>query len=155
MSALYKKGGDEFHEWSLGSTALLTDIDENGRNLIISVKCSFGENTDKYYALFDTGAEWAVIPQTIVDSNPGCFSSLEIPIRLSSRFGTDDGILHECELRILVDSGEDIILGATVLVIPDWNGPVVFGFKSLLNKIRWACDPTIDQQGRLYFGMAE
>ena len=155
MSVLYKKRDNEFCKWSLGSTPLLTEIEEKGRKLIISVKCAFGENTEKYYALFDTAAEWGVIPQSIVDSNPNCFSSLEIPIKLSSRFGIDEGILHQCSLHILVDSGEDIIFEATILAIPGWNGPVVLGFTSLLDKIRWACDPTIDQQGRLYFGMVE
>jgi len=155
MSVLYKEEANDFNKWSSGSTSLLTEITENDRKLIISVKCSFCEQSEKYYALFDTGAEWAVIPQSIVDSNPDCFHSLDISKKLSSRFGTNDGVLHQCYLRILVDFGEDIVVDATVLVIPDWKGPVVLGFKSLLNKIRWACDPTIDQQGRLYFGHAE
>ena len=156
MSVLFKKDeDDDFYKWSLGSTSLLTEVSENNKKLIICVKCSFGETKEKYYALFDTGAEWTVVPQSIVDSNADCFHSLDIPIKLTSRFGTSDGILHQCDLRILVDSGEDIIVDATVLVIPHWEGPVVLGFKSLLNKIRWACDPTIDNQGRLYFGLVE
>ena len=155
MTVLYKKNDGDYFQWSSGSTPLLTERTENGRKLVISVKCSFAGSDERYYALFDTGAEWAVIPQSIVDCHPNSFSSLEIPIKLSSRFGSDEGTLHQCALHILVDSGEDIAIDATVLVIPNWIGPVVLGFNSLLNKIRWACDPTIDQQGRLYFGMVE
>ena len=153
MTLLYTKDSGGFVDWSSGSTALLTEREENGINLIISVKCSFGDSADNYYALFDTGAEWAVVPQSIVDGNPENFISLDTPIKLSTRFGLKQGTLHECSVSILVDSGDDIIFDATVLVIPDWDGPVVLGFKTLLNKIRWACDPTIDQQGRLYFGL--
>ncbi|MDU9049080.1 MAG: hypothetical protein Q3M30_09520 [Candidatus Electrothrix sp. Rat3] len=153
---MYKKDNNTFSEWSSGSTPLRTDIIENNRNLIISVKCSFGDISNKYYALFDTAAEWAVIPQSIVDDNPDNFSSLDIPIDLSSRFGKNAGVLHICDVRILVDSGNDIVVEeSTVLVIPDWPGPVVLGFQHLLNKLRWACDPTVDQGGRLYFGLAE
>lgn len=153
MTLLYKEDSGNFVEWSSGSTALLTEREANGRKLIISVKCSFGNSADNYYALFDTGAEWAVVSQSIVNANPENFISLETSVMLSSRFGQQEGTLHECSVSILVDSGEDIIFDATVLVIPEWEGPVVLGFKTLLNKIRWACDPTIDQEGRLYFGL--
>lgn len=153
MTALYKKDGNEYYEWSSGSTVLLTEIEENGHKLIISIKCAFGENHEKYYALFDTGARWTIIPQSIADLYINCFSSLESSQTLSSRFGQHTGILHLCSLRILVDSGEDLLFETTVLVIPEWNYPIVIGFTSLLDKIRWACDPTIDKQGRLYFGL--
>lgn len=153
MTVLYKKEEDNYYAWSSGSTPLLTERIVNEQQMIISVKCSFGENSEKYYALFDTGARWTIVPQSIAESYPDCFSSLDIPIKLLSRFGDHTGTLHQCTLRILVDSGEDIIFEATVLVIPDWNAPIVLGFTSFLDKIRWACDPTVNQQGRIYFGI--
>ncbi|MCI5223511.1 MAG: hypothetical protein D3924_12785 [Candidatus Electrothrix sp. AR4] len=155
MSILYEKYNNKYFEWSSGSTPLLTDITNNGRKQIISVKCSFGNNPQKHYALFDTGAEWTVVPKSIVDDAPDIFFSLEIPISLTSRFGKHNGVQHDCDLCILADSGEDLIVESGVLVIPDWPGPVVLGFKHLLNKVRWACDPTIERDGRLFFGLAE
>jgi hypothetical protein len=153
MTVLYKKVEESFYEWSLGSTPLLTEEIVNGQELIISIKCSFGEHGESIYALFDTGARWTVIPQSIADTYPDCFSSLDILQKIMTRFGVYPGTLHQCSLRILVDSGQDIVFEPTVLVVPDWNYPIVLGFTSLLDKIRWACDPTANQEGRLYFGI--
>ncbi|MDK9706399.1 MAG: hypothetical protein OEL83_05055 [Desulforhopalus sp.] len=121
--------------------------------MIVSIKCSFGDRPEKHYALFDTGARWSVIPQSIAESYPDCFFSLDTEISQVSRHGKNTGVLHLCNIRFLADDGEDIIFESNVLVIPDWNGPIVIGFTAMLDKIRWACDPTIDHQGRLYFGI--
>lgn len=152
MTVLFKKNDAGFYEWSSGSTKLLTDVTDSGHDLTISIKCSFGENPDKHYALFDTGARWTVVPQTLVDRYPDSFESLDVPITLHSRHGLNRGMLYRCAIRILVDSGEDLVIEPTVLVIPDWNASVVIGFTSLLEHIRWACDPDVGQEGRLYFG---
>lgn len=154
MTVLFRKEDSDFYEWSCGSTRLLTDITENGHPLTISIKCSFGENTGKHYALFDTGARWTVVPESLVEMYPNTFESLDIPVTLNSRHGNNLGMLHRCAIRILVDSGEDLTVEATVLVIPGWNASVVIGYTTLLEHIRWACDPTIDHEGRLYFGKA-
>lgn len=153
MTVLYKKELEDFPPWSSGSTPLLTDQEHNGRKLIVSVKCSFGDNPERYYALFDTGAEWSVIPQSMVEDNPENFFSLGERITMSTRFGLIEGVLHGCTLHILVDTGKDITIDTTLLVIPDWPGPVVLGFNALLSNIRWACDPTVANEGRLYFGL--
>lgn len=149
MTALYN---EDRTKWSSCSTPMLCNLKVEGHNLLISVKCSFGDNQNYYYALFDTGAEWSVIPKTIVDDNPNCFTSLDTPLPIWSRFGKHHGELYQCAVNILVDSGEDLTVEATVMVIQDWCGPVVLGFKSFLDKIRWACDPTDNLEGRLYFG---
>lgn len=157
MTVLYKKSiNDELYEWSIGSTALLSDYEVNNQPLTICIKCSFGTDPSRqYYALFDTGARWTVVPASIAKDHDMFFFSLESEKQISTRFGLCKGILHSCDIQILADEGEDIPFETTVLVIPDeiWPYPIVLGFNSCLNKIRWACDPNINNQGRLYFGL--
>lgn len=154
MTTLYKYDGKNYNTWSSGSTRLITDREEKGRKQIISVKCSFGEHSERYYALFDTGSRYTVVPEEIANSYDDCFFPLEGEIPLSTRFGPKNGMLYKCDMFILADLGEDLSVNdSTVLVLSDWPGPIVIGFTSCLEKIRWACDPTINNQGRLYFGI--
>lgn len=154
MTVLYKKKSpSNIIEWSTGSTSLLSDIEINGNPLTICIKCSFGNSEDEHYALFDTGARWTVIPQSIAEIYQDSFFPTGIPETITTRLGRYTGELHSCELNILVDDGTDLRLSPNVLVLPDWRGPIVLGFNTLLANIRWACDPVINQAGRLYFGI--
>lgn len=155
MTTLYKKRNNTFYEWSLGSTSLLSNHQVENYELTICIQCSFGQDIEQYYALFDTGARWTVVSESIANTHHNHFFSLETEKKIHTRFGTFSGTLHRCDIRILVDEGEDLLTDVTVLVIPDeaWPYVMVVGFDAFLSKIRWACDPTIDNQGRLYFGL--
>lgn len=158
MKQLYNKVDGELHKWSTGSTDLLVDHVENDQPFTICIKIAFGINQDiNYYALFDTGARWSVFPASVVSNHSDRFFPLDIEKRIATRFGTCTGTLHQCDMTILVDEGEDIPFQATVLVLPDeeWPHILVVGFTTVLDKIRWACDPNFDRQGRLYFGLDE
>ena len=156
MKQLFNKVNGDLISWSNGSTELLVDHTENNQPFTIFIKISFGsEQYKNYYALFDTGARWSVIPASVVTANSDTFFPLDIEQIIYTRFGKCTGILHQCDMTILVDEGEDIPFQATVLVLPDeeWPHILVVGFTSVLDKIRWACDPVWENQGRLYFGL--
>lgn len=157
MTTLYKKDGGKIFEWSMGSTPLLSNHEIGDHLLTICIQCSFGDDEERYYALFDTGARWTVISRAIAKSHPDHFFPLGSTKRIETRFGTFTGELHRCDIRILVDEGEDLITDITALVLDEeeWPYVMVVGFDAFLSKIRWACDPTIDNYGRLYFGLNE
>ncbi len=78
----------------------------------------------------------------------------ELPIALSSRLGTYYGFLHR-EPLYLVGEGEGgghLRLEATWFVSPEWQGPLVLGWRGCLERMRFAIDPGGEW---FYFGEME
>ncbi len=81
----------------------------------------------------------------------GALSSVGVPKRLSSRFGTKDGRLVKVPLTLPADEGESLTLDqATVFVSEDWpKGKNFLGYIGFIESIRMALDP---QENMFYFG---
>jgi hypothetical protein len=68
---------------------------------------------------------------------------------MSTRLGTFEGWLERIELQFPAVLGEPLSLDATWFVCEDWPGPMVFGWKGCLERLRSALDPSEDA---FYFG---
>jgi len=109
--------------------------------LLLAVPCRLGDSSDRVDALLDTAAEWCVISTRAAEMagypiDTRCRQSL-----MSTRFGTLQGTIERIPLTIPADEGEHLTLEATWFVSPDWAGPVVLGWRGLLERIRFAVDP--------------
>jgi hypothetical protein len=104
-------------------------------------------------ALLDTGAMWSVIDGDTADLLKDDLEDLESPVRLNTRHGSHTGTLQRLEVELLADpgAGSDLSVETTVLVIPEWPGPVVLGFQGMLEHVRFALDPD-DERPTFYFG---
>ena len=115
----------------------------------MAARCRLGSLPSDEIALLDTGATWSVIDDelsALLDADLG--KPIET-ISLSIRFGVLKGTLSRLTITLLTepDWGTDLIVDATVAVIPDWPGPIVLGYQGFFERLRFALDPG-DTSGR-------
>jgi hypothetical protein len=107
--------------------------------LLVAVPGYIGTPESLAYTLLDTAAEWCVLSAWLaraLDLPPeGCTT------RLETRFGLFEGWLARLPLRLRANVGEDLTVEATWLVVPEWPGPTVLGWRGCLERFRWAIDP--------------
>lgn len=111
--------------------------------------CRFGQLEEEQLALLDTAAFWSVCSKEVAD---------ELNIReedglrkekMSTRLGQINGFLAKIDLTIVAMSGEDLILQSTFFISSEWDGPNVIGWKTCIESVRLAIDPS---QNMLFFG---
>ena len=101
------------------------------------------------FAQLDTGAAWSVLP-------PDLTRKLNLPIEpgkptvLRTSLGRMEGRLVRVPFTFVADEGEPLPSEATFFVTPDWpEGQVFLGYSGLLDSIRFALDPQVND---FYFG---
>ena len=99
-------------------------------------------------AVLDTGAAWSLLEPEVAFAL-GLFGGSGQEVSLETRMRTIRGRLERVPLTLLADEGQDLEMDATVFVSRDWPGKNFLGYSGLLERIRFALDPT----GRdFYFG---
>lgn len=97
----------------------------------------------EFEALLDTGSEWCVLPSSVADAIE-VSSDLGAAMRLHSRLGTFQGLLARRGITFLAEAGEEFQIDATWFVSPEWNGPVVIGWKGCLERMCFAIEPATE-----------
>jgi hypothetical protein len=143
--------------WSSGAAVFQSGLPIGRRSQIriqVAVACRLGSLSQKYLALLDTGAEWTVIGNQTADLLRSDLEDLEEEIRYATRHGILAGRLHRLPITLLADPGRgsDLQVESTIVVIREWPGPIVLGFRGLLEWIRFALDPSFDGRGTFFFG---
>lgn len=102
-------------------------------------------------AMLDTGAPWCILDPEIAEA---LGVSTEEPGEelLRTKNGRVKGRLECIFITLLADQGESLELNATVF-LPNrdegWKGPAFIGYAGLLQRIRFAVDPSTNS---FYFG---
>ena len=99
-------------------------------------------------AQLDTGAAWSVLNVEIAEAL-GLLGGDGEQIVLNTRLGNFEGRLEQTTLTIVADEGESLDVDATVFVSEGWNLPTFIGYMGLLERIRFALDPNVNE---FYFG---
>jgi|SRR3990172_6510638 len=100
-------------------------------------------------AMVDTAAPWCVLEGALAAVFADRDAILVPRQVLSSRLGDYTGDLCRASITLLADEGDSLTVEATVFVCPDWSGPNVIGYNALLERIRFAVDPSLNT---FYFG---
>jgi hypothetical protein len=100
-------------------------------------------------AQLDTGAAWSILDAQIAEALSLLDGDGE-PVRFSTRLGTYEGRLARTHLDIVADEGDTVTIEATVWVSRDWPGGTFLGYGGLLERIRFAVDPS---DNSFYFGI--
>lgn len=99
-------------------------------------------------AQLDTGSSWSILDPEVARE----LSLLDgggMSAKISTRLGVFDGRLERTQIAILADDGDTLNVEATVFVSPDWIGGNFIGYGGLLERIRFAVDPS---DNVFYFG---
>ncbi len=99
-------------------------------------------------AQLDTGAAWSILETQVADSL-NLLNGAGEPVRLSTRIGKYNGRLERTFIEIVADEGDSLRVGATVWVSSEWPGGNFLGYGGLLERIRFAVDPS---DNFFYFG---
>jgi hypothetical protein len=144
--------------WNCGCATFFIDRHVGLSRLPIAVKCRIGSQDFTELALLDTAAQWSVFGKELVEILEEDLHSPTDTIKMSTRKGRIEGVLHRIEISLLAEQGcgRDLTIEGTVLVSKDWDGPTVLGYTGFLERIRFALDPGVlpDEQ-KFYFGAVE
>ena len=147
--ALQLVGGDM---WSKGVAKFVVQERIPEGLLVVGVRCRLADSSDQYLALLDTGAQYSVIGgeyaelvASQVHKTGGCLT-------MQTRLGKVEGDLCRMTITLIADDGDDLSVDSTVLLCPEWDGPLVFGYMGLLDRLRIALDPCGDGGDWFYFG---
>jgi hypothetical protein len=124
--------------------------------LVVAVRCRFGDAVDTYKALLDTGAQYSVIGGDTAEVVGDQATPVHAPMTMSTRLGKITGQLHRLDVTLVADDGQDLRVESTVLLCPEWGGPIVLGYLGLLDRLRIALDPGVTGGNEwFYFGEAQ
>lgn len=100
------------------------------------------------FAQLDTGAAWSILDSQVAEEL-SLLNGQGGPTTISTRLGGFSGRLERTRISIVADEGESLNVEATVWVSPDWPGHSFLGYGGLLERIRFAVDPS---DNTFYFG---
>jgi hypothetical protein len=143
--------------WSSGAAEFFIHHPVGEFTLPVAVRCRFGRVDLEAVALLDTGAQWSVLGGGIAELLLGDLEDLGERIDLGTRLGRFTGALNRLDVILAADAelGRDLRIDATVLVVPDWPGPIVLGYRGLLERTRVALDPSVEGRPMIFFGPSE
>lgn len=99
-------------------------------------------------AQLDTGAAWSIL-DTEVARELSLLNGEGEAIEISTRVGTVRGRLERTQIDIIADEGATLSVQATVFVSPHWKLGNFIGYCGLLERVRFAIDPS---DNSFYFG---
>ena len=100
-------------------------------------------------AQLDTGAAWSILDAPVAEALDLLRGSGEA-ISLQTRHGPIRGRLERIQVELVADDGDSISVNATVLVSQEWTHGSFVGYGGLLERIRFAIDPS---DRFFYFGL--
>lgn len=139
-------------QWSDGAAEYLPDYPAGAgaHSLLLGVRCRFGGNREEQIALLDTGATWSFCRIEIAEELGISKANSIMSLAMSTRFGKIDGYLARLSVTFVSVFGVDLCLEPTFFISSDWDGPNVLGWKTCIENIRLAIDPS---RNMLFYGI--
>ncbi len=139
--------------WSGGAAQYWVERDVGNHLLVVAARCRLGDLEVDDLALLDTGAQWSVIGGELAELVREHAHDPGESFAISTRLGSFEGRLYRMRVTLIADDGSDLQVEATVLIAPAWHGPVVLGYRGLLERVRVALDPgVVEDDNWMYFG---
>lgn len=117
----------------------------------IFIKVVFDSLESPILAQLDTGAAWSILNKEIA-SELSLLDGTGQPIKISTRLGAFRGRLERTLIEIVADDGDALSVEATVFVSSDWPGHNFIGYSGLLERVKFAIDPS---DNYFYFGSTQ
>ncbi len=114
----------------------------------IFVKIEPGSLGMPILAQLDTGSAWSILDPEVANEL-SLLNGGGVPAEMSTRLGHVRGWLERTVIELVADEGDALSVEATVFVSPDWRGGNFIGYSGLLERIRFAVDPS---DNSFYFG---
>lgn len=92
--------------------------------------------------LVDTGAHYCILNQGGTELVGNLLTENVGEMRLRTAYGTMQGTLYLHRIEFLAEVGDNIDIEVTVLSCPGWQGPCFLGYAGVLDRLRFAVDPS-------------
>jgi hypothetical protein len=120
-----------------GKASYYPDHGVDTHQLLVGIACLMEPLPRRMIALFDTAAEWCVLPPTLrlelgIEVVEG-----EGDVFLSTRFGTVQGRLERVDVTLHASEGDPLTIDATCFVSAQWPGPLVLGWRGCLERMNF------------------
>jgi hypothetical protein len=127
--------------WSSSCARYRVALDHEGSLFTVAVRCIIADLLFETQALLDTGAAWSVIGGDLADMLKPQLDEPGQTMILSTRLGRFRGAIHELDIVLPAEHGDNLTVTGSVIVAPGWTGPVMLGYRGFLERIRFALDP--------------
>lgn len=150
---LFLDGSGPRVQWSRGSAELLLEHHEDEHTLPFAIRCRFG-SLPPAIAMLDTGAQHTVLASDTAERLKSELLAAGEEMTMTTRLGKFRGVLHRIPILLVADDGYDLQVEATCVVLVDWTGPNIVGYRGFADRLRIALDPgfTPSDQPTWYFG---
>lgn len=152
---LFRRHDDgSLHPWTSGAARLFLEHQHGRSTLPVGVACRLGSLIETEIALLDTAASWSIIGAEIVEEIHDEIGEPLAPVRISTRHGVKEGHLHRMTVWLIAEQGSDLEIDCTCAILDDWSGPVVLGWRSMLERLHLAVQPGSSalEPAMLHFG---
>jgi hypothetical protein len=146
------KAGVALEPWATGGCGFL--VDEPGRGgerLLVSIPCRV-DGCASEWALLDTGATWSVIPGDLLERA----TFVKVFPNMEQRYfgGVLRGPIVGVPIALQAERGHDIVIDSRVLAAQGYTGPIVLGYRGLLEQVAFLLNPGLDAErsGGFQFG---
>lgn len=102
-----------------------------------------------FLALLDTGGHFCILSHEVAEAIRGQLGDPFDSTELRTARGLIRGELHRHAIELVGESGQGLVIEATVFLSPDWMGTSFLGYSGVLERVRFCVDP---RSNRFYFG---
>lgn len=135
------RDGEPKPPWCSGAARLEPGLSVNGHSLVMAARCRLEHVIGETWALLDTGAQWSLIGGEVADALRDQVDDEAHDVTLQTRLGTVRGRLHRVPITLVADEGIDLSVQSSILLAPEWKGPLILGYGGFLERFRMALDP--------------
>lgn len=146
--------GEPVRPWCCGWAPYLVEREQGKSVLVVGAHCRVVGVGGTEVALLDTGAQWSLIGGDLAELTKPVAEDLGYTLSMSTRFGTYQGRFYRVDVELIAETGNNLRVSATAMLMPDWPGPaLVLGYRGLLERVRFGFDPGTSVDGQwLCFG---
>ncbi len=95
-----------------------------------------------FLGLVDTGAHYCILNEGVAELISDQLTENVGEIRLRTALGPVAGKLYLHRIEFLAEAGENVEIESTILVCPGWQAPCFLGYVGILDRLRFAVDPS-------------
>lgn len=152
---LLKDQNSNITSWSTGAANYL-DFAKNLKPWYppISIECCLGSLENTEIVMLDTGSQWSMLGGEIIDLIRDDLGEKLDGFVMNTRIGDFQCGIHELEITLKAQWGNDLIVDSKVAVSEEWPGPIVLGIQGFFECLRFGIEPKESQnkQNLFYFG---
>lgn len=98
-----------------------------------------------FWTLLDTGGHFCLLNETVASLLGDQLIGEVGTFFVRTAYGPIEGPMYRHPVALVAEVGESLDIDATVFVPPGWQGPCILGYAGVLERVRFAVDPSTNE----------